>query len=146
MKRDWPRVTGLIRFEFQADHAMTRIGHGCEVRHTHPYIADFGWTHEIGPYHGYTHELMKQQRHFAEVVARVSGQYLNDVLPMQPSAEVLALWLLAQTEPAYCDHVIVQTYDNYTARADRSEHNHKWTEFLAGRGPDPYSNAVYTLK
>lgn len=125
---------------------MTRIGHGCELRHTHHYVVHFGWTHEIGPYHGYTHEFMKQQRHFADVVARVSSQYLNDVLPMQPSAEVLALWLLAQTEPAYCDHVIVQTYDNYTARADRSEHNHKWSEFLAGRRPDPYSNEVYTLK
>jgi 6-pyruvoyl-tetrahydropterin synthase len=146
MKRDWPIVTGSIRFEFDADHAMPRIGCGCEIRHTHHYAVTFGWTHAVQPFYGYTHEVMKQREEFRELVDRVRGQYLNDLLPMQPSAEVLALWLLAQTEPAYCHYVAVQTYDDYEARADRSEHNHKWLEFLAGRRPDPYSNEVYTLK
>jgi len=146
MKGSWPKVTGSIRFEFEADHAMPRIGKGCECRHTHRYVVTFGWTHEIQPYYGYTHEFGKQQAEFADVASRVSGKYLNDVLPMQPSAEVLALWLLAQTEPAYCDHVIVQTYEGYTARADRGLQRSEWMLFLSGHGQDPYSNPVYTLK
>jgi len=146
MKRSWPKITGQIRFEFDADHAMPRIGKGCECRHTHHYAVTFGWTHEVQPFYGYTHEFMEKRDEFRELVDRVRGQYLNDILPMQPSAEVLALWLLAQTEPAYCDHVIVQTYDDYTVRIDRSLQRSEWMNFLAGRGPDPYSNEVYTLK
>lgn len=146
MKRSWPKVTGSIRFEFDADHAMPRIGKGCECRHTHHYAVTFGWTHEIMPPQGFTHEFMKQRDEFADVVAMVADKYLNDVLPMQPSAEVLAMWLLAQTEPAYCDHVIVEAYDGYTVRVDRGQQRSEWMEFLAGRGPDPYSNGTYTLK
>lgn len=145
MKGSWPKVTGQIRFEFDADHSMPRI-HGCEARHTHSYIVQFGWTHEIQPMHGYTHEHVKQRREFDRVIRKVSGQYLNEVLPMQPSAEVLAMWLLAQIEPAYCDHVIVQTYDDYSVRVDRNLQRSEWSEFLRGRAGDPFSNDVFTLK
>lgn len=145
MKRSWPKVTAQIRFEFDADHSMPRIGKACEARHSHRYVVHFGWTHEIQPMHGYTHEFMKQRRELSAVVERVAGKYLNDILPMQPSAEVLALWLLSQTQPAYCDHVTVQTYDDYTVRVDRSLQRSDWTEFLAGRAPDPFSNGTFTL-
>jgi 6-pyruvoyl-tetrahydropterin synthase len=146
MKGSWPKVTGSIRFEFDADHAMPRIGKGCECRHTHHYVVTFGWTHEIMPRMGYTHELMEHRRDFADLIDRVAGKYLNDILPMQPSAEVLALWLLAQTQPAYCDHVIVQTYDDYTVRADRGLQRSEWMMFLAGLAPDPFSTETFTLK
>lgn len=125
---------------------MPRIGGGCECRHTHHYVVTFGWTHPIQPFSGFTHEYMRQKAEFAEIVERVSGKYLNDVLPTQPSAEFLAMWLLAQTDPAYCDHVIVETYDVYTVRADRTGQRSEWLEFLAGRAPDPYSNETFTLK
>lgn len=146
MKGSWPKVAASMRFEFDADHSMPRIGKHCEARHTHSYVVVFGWTHEIQPRFGYTHEVTEQRRDFSELIARVAGKYLNDILPMQPSAEVLALWLLAHTEPAYCDQVTVSTYDGYTARADRNVQRSEWMQFLAGRADDPYSNHVYTLK
>lgn len=146
MKRAWPKVTGQIRFRFQAEHSMPRIGRHCQVRHAHDYVVWFGWTHEIQPTSGYTHEFLKQQAAFKSLIGRVRGQHLNDLLPMQPSAEVLALWLLANTEPAYCDHVIIETYDNYRVRVDRTGQRSEWMEFLAGRGSDPYSNDVFALK
>lgn len=146
MKGSWPKVTGQIRFEFDADHSMPRVGRECEARHSHHYLVQFGWTHEIQPMWGFTHEFTKQRKGFEALIGKVSAQYLNDVLPMQPSAEVLAMWLLAQTEPAYCDHVIVQTYDSYTVRVDRFTQRSEWSDFLRGLAPDPYSNAVYTLK
>lgn len=151
MKRSWPKVTGQIRFEFDADHAMPRIGGGCECRHTHHYVVTFGWTHEIMPRFGFTHEVMKQRQEFQEIIDKVAGKYLNDILPMQPSAEALALWVLAQwllteTEPAYCDHVIVQAYGDYTVRVDRGLQRSEWMDFLAGRAPNPFDNEVFTLK
>jgi 6-pyruvoyl-tetrahydropterin synthase len=146
VKRSWPKVTSSIRFDFDADHAMVRLGGGCECRHTHHYVVIFGWTHEIQPFYGYTHELTKQRAEFKDIVDRVAGKFLNDVLPTQPSAEFLAMWLLAQTEPAYCRHVLVTTYDDYSVTAERTGQRSEWLEFLAGRAPDPYSNEVYTLK
>lgn len=146
MKGAWPKVTGQIRFSFEADHSMARIGKHCEERHTHAYFVRFGWTHEIQAFTGYTHEFIKQRSAFDSLVERVSGNYLNDLLPVQPSAEFLALWLLANTEPAYCDHVIVECYESYTVRVDRGGQRSEWMEFLAGRGADPYSNQAFTLK
>jgi 6-pyruvoyl-tetrahydropterin synthase len=145
VKGSWPKVTGQISFDFHADHAMPRIGR-CFERHRHEYTVTFGWTHEIQPMYGYTHETLKQRREFDEIIRRVAGKYLNDVLPMQPSAEVLALWLLAQTQPAYCDHVIVKTNYEHIARADRALQRSEWMEFLAGRQPDPFSSETFTLK
>jgi 6-pyruvoyl-tetrahydropterin synthase len=146
MKRSWPKVTGSIRFEFWAKHAMPRIGKGCEASHLHHYAVWFGWTHEIQPTSGFTHEYLKQRGAFESLIGKLREQYLNDVLPMQPSAEALALWLLANTDPAYCDHVIVETYDNYRVRVDRALQRSEWMEFLAGRGSDPYSSPGFTLK
>lgn len=146
MKGSWPKVTGQIRFEFQAEHSMPRIGKECAARHAHDYVVWFGWTHEIQPTSGFTHEYQKQNEAFRSLITKVRGQYLNDLLPMQPSAEVLALWLLSNTEPAYCDHVIVETYEGYRVRADRSLQRSEWTEFLAGRTEDPFSTEAFKLK
>lgn len=143
MKGSWPKVTGQIRFQFDATHSMPRIGKGCEAPHSHAYAVTFGWTHEIQPKHGYTHEFMEHRRDLDELVSKVRGKYLNNILPMQPSAEVLALWFLANTDAAYCDHVIVETYDGYVVRADRSLQRSEWTEFLAGRKFDsPYTGSL----
>lgn len=146
MKGSWPKVTGRIRFDFEADHAMPRIGKWCEIRHTHAYSVWFGWTHEIQPTAGFTHEYMKQRKEFADLVDRAQGKYLNDILPMQPSAEVLAIWFLCNTEPAYCDHVIVQAYDGYEVEVHRGMLRSEWSEFFAGRGPNPFVGGAFTLK
>lgn len=145
MKRSWPKVTASIRFDFHAEHSMTRLGKECAVPHRHQYSVHFGWTHEIQPMSGFTHEFAKQRREFQLLIDRVAGKYLNDILPMQPSAEVLALWLLAHTEPAYCDNVVIETYGGYTVRVDRELQRSEWMGFMRG-GPDPYSNHIFTVK
>jgi 6-pyruvoyl-tetrahydropterin synthase len=146
MKGSWPKVTGEIRFDFHAEHSMPRIGSECEERHRHQYCAIFGWTHEIQPMQGYTHEYRKQRADFEQIIARVSAKYLNDIIPMQPSVEALALWLLAQTQAAYCDHVAVRAYGNYSVRVDRALQRSEWMRFLAGDGPDPFSSEGFALK
>jgi 6-pyruvoyl-tetrahydropterin synthase len=146
MRGAWPKVTASIRFHFDACHSMTRIGGESAEVHEHRYEVIFGWTHEIQPRFGYTHERSEQVEKFEGLIGDLHTANLNEVLPMQPSAEVIALWLLAQTEPAYCDHVIVRTYDGYEARADRDGQRSEWMQFLAGRATDPYSSAEFTLK
>lgn len=138
MKCSWPKVSASVTLHFFATHAMPKVGGRAATPHLHDYEVQFGWTHEIRPSHGYTHELGEQRGRLVALVGRLREQNLNDLLPMQPSAEVLALWLLAQTEPAYCDHVIVRTYDGYEARADRDLQRSEWMQFLAGRTPSPF--------
>jgi 6-pyruvoyl-tetrahydropterin synthase len=137
VKSSWPKVTASITLRFFATHSMPKIGGPSAEPHVHDYEVCFGWTHEIRPTHGYTHELGEQRPKFIALVDRLREKHLNDVLPMQPSAEVIALWLLAQTEPAYCDHVIVRTYDGYEARADRDRQRSEWMQFLASRADAP---------
>lgn len=142
MKGLWPKVSASITLRFFATHSMPKIGGPSAVPHVHDYEVKFGWTHEIRPGHGYTHELGEQMPRFRALIDRLREKYLNDVLPMQPSAEVIALWLLAQTEPAYCDHVIVRTYEGYEARADRELQKSEWMRFLAGRAPSPFTGEL----
>lgn len=146
MKRAWPKVSASLTLNFFAHHSMPRVGGACAQPHVHDYEVTFGWTHEIQPSTGYTHELGEQKGRLLKALQPLRECDLNNVLPMQPSAEVIALWLLAHTEPAYCDHVIVRTYEGYQARADRSQQRAEWMGFLAGRSPDPYSNREFTLK
>jgi 6-pyruvoyl-tetrahydropterin synthase len=138
VKGSWPKVTASLTLRFFATHSMQKIGGPAALPHVHDYEVCFGWTHEIRPTHGYTHELGEQRERLVALVGRLREQDLNDVLPMQPSAEAIALWLLAQTEPAYCDHVIVRAYDGYEARADRALQRSEWMRFLAGRAPAPF--------
>lgn len=142
MKGSWPKVTASMTFRFFATHSMPLIGGPAADPHVHDYEVQFGWTHEIRPSHGYTHEIGEQRPKFLKLVERLRKSDLNAVLPMQPSAEVIALWLLAQTEPAYCDHVIVRTYDGYEARVDRSRQHAEWMQFLAGREPAPFAGVL----
>ena len=146
MKGSWPRVSASLTLHFSATHSMPRIGGASSVPHVHDYEVRFGWTHEIQPRFGYTHELGEQRAKFTALLDQLREKYLNNLLPMQPSAEVIALWLLAHTEPAYCDQVTVQAYDGYEVRADRELQRSEWMQFLTGRTPDPFSNETFTLK
>lgn len=146
MKGSWPKISACMRFELDATHAMTRLGAINAAVHAHHYEVTFGWTHEIQPKDGFTFEYSEQHRKFRKLLSQLDGKHLNDVLPMQPSAEALALWLLSRTDPAYCDHVAVRCYDGYEVRADRKDQRSEWMLFLADRGPDPYSNDTFTLK
>ncbi len=146
MKGSWPKVSASLILRFFASHSMPRIGGSSAIPHLHDYEVCFGWTHEIQPRFGYTHEIGEQRTKFTALLDRLREKNLNDILPMQPSAEVIALWLLANTEPAYCDHVIVRTYEGYEVRADRELQRSEWMRFLAGNASDPYSSGTFTLK
>lgn len=139
MKGSWPKITASLTLRFFATHAMTKIAGPASAPHVHDYEVVFGWTHEIQPAYGYTHELGEQRARFTELLDEVRDKYLNTVLPMQPSAEVIALWLLAQTWPAFCDYVIVRAYEGYEVRADREHQRAEWMRFLSGHAPAPFA-------
>ena len=65
------------------------------------------------------------------VINRLSGRYLNDVLPVPPTAEMMACWILAHL-PSYWSFVVIHAYGGFECRVDRSGLTMEWIEKLAG--------------
>ena len=51
---------------------------------------------------------------------RIEGQYLNDVLPGPPTAEMLACWILGRL-PIHWEWVVIRAYDGFMCRVTRKE-------------------------
>lgn len=137
MKTSWPRVEARISRTFQADHSLPQFG--MPERHRHPYWVEFGYAHEINPTTGVAKNSVGDLLTECDaVIARVADKYLNDVLPVTPTAEWLACWLLAnvgcdENRVSYVwDFVVVRAYGCLEVRAQRSALTARWTTFLRG--------------
>lgn len=127
MKSSWPRVECRVSRFFDADHSlpqMNKLG-----VHRHNYWAEFGYWHEINPTIGATKKMSDMLVDVDEVVAKVAGKNLNEVLPVTPTAEFLACWMLCQL-PAYWDFVIVRCYNGFECRIDRKNMTTEWLRRL----------------
>jgi 6-pyruvoyl-tetrahydropterin synthase len=62
------------------------------------------------------------------VLSRIHGKYLNDVLPVPPTAEMLACWILAQLS-SYWEWVSIHAYDGFMCKIER-RHALAWIEKL----------------
>lgn len=134
MKGAWPSVTVSLERKFWATHSLPGVG--VAEKHAHEYLMRFGYRHEIQPRQGVTKALRDMGRDVDAVVKRLFGADLNKVLPLPPTAEVLALWALAHL-PNYWDFVEVEAYGDFRARVDRQSMLSVWLEFFAGRGKNP---------
>lgn len=130
MKTSWPRVEASILRVFTARHALPLMKN--PAPHDHEYAVMFGYRHEINPLTGATRSIADMSKDVDPLVARVSGAMLNDVLPVMPTAEMLACWFLANL-PAYWDFVVVRAYDCFECRIERSMMTAEWIKRLAGK-------------
>lgn len=68
--------------------------------------------------------MQDMRQDFDEVLAPLRGAYLNEVFQFPPTAETMALWIMARL-PAYWSFVRVECYDGFcvevTATSMRSE-------------------------
>lgn len=123
MKTSWPRVEARITRRFSAEHSLPQVGN--PELHEHDYEVVFGYCHEINPSLGYAkNSLAELIVEVDAVVNRVAGKNLNDVLPVTPTAEWLACWMIAnigcdETRRSWVwDFAIVRAYGCFEARAD----------------------------
>jgi 6-pyruvoyl-tetrahydropterin synthase len=123
----WPKVEYGRRYSFAATHSMDHLGGECAVPHEHHYMVEVIGLHEIQPHrYGYTHALADLDKEFEPLVRGLQDKHLNDVLPMPPSIEALALYFLANTQAAYCSAVELTGYSGYRVRADRNLQRSEW--------------------
>jgi 6-pyruvoyl-tetrahydropterin synthase len=125
----WPKVEYGRRYMFSATHSMDHLGGECAIPHEHHYMVEFIAVHEIQPYRtGYTHSLAELDEKFEPLVRSVQDKYLNDLLPMPPSIEALALYFLANTQPSHCSAVEMDGYSGYRVRVERNLQRSEWLE------------------
>lgn len=130
MKTSWPRVECRVTRLFDAEHSLPQVGN--PERHRHSYWLECGYFHEINPIRGVTKSMQEMLVDVDEIVARLRGQYLNDVLPVTPTAEFLACWILAQLSE-YWDFVVIRAYNGFECKAERKNMTKEWLSKLRGQ-------------
>ena len=121
-----PTVEVAITRSFEGEHSLAGVG--VAQRHKHTYHVACGYAQEIDPGLGCTRPMQDATKEVADVLARLDGKYLNDVLLGPPTAEMLACWILAQMAP-YWDWVSIRAYDGFMCRVER-RHLAPWIEKL----------------
>lgn len=130
MKGSWPKVQVTVTTTFAATHSLPLIG--VAEPHEHEYRVSAGWLHEINPQNGCTDTLQSMRTDLEEVVTRLRGKHLNDVLPFPPTAEIVALWILAQLTAEW-SFVEVAAYGDFAVRADGDVNRGRWANLFRTR-------------
>lgn len=142
MTTHWPRVDCRVERIFIASHALPQMGN--PQQHEHVYKARFGYFHEINPESGAAKcSLQELHKQIDGVISRVEGKDLNEVLPVTPTAEWLACWLLANvgftdtTSGFVWTYCVVEAYGSYRVRVDMSHISSHWLAVLRGTNARP---------
>ena len=112
------KVELSITRRFAAEHSLPSVG--AAERHTHPYELECGYAADVDPRVGCTKPLQALSAEVDAVVARLDGRYLNDVLPVTPTAEMLAGWILAHL-PDEWEWAAIRAYGGYTCTVRRAD-------------------------
>lgn len=83
-----------------------------------PFTKQWGYAAEIHAALGCTRPMQEMTRDINAVLARLDGKYFNDVLPVPPTAEMVACWILAQLLP-YWEWVSIRAYDGFMCKVER---------------------------
>ena len=111
-----PRVEVAITRTFEAAHSLPLVG--ATQPHTHSYTLECGYFQGIDPALGCARPMQELAHDVDAVVALIDGRSLNDVLPVPPTAEMLACWIFAQLSP-YWDWVSIRAYDGFMCKVER---------------------------
>jgi 6-pyruvoyl-tetrahydropterin synthase len=122
-----PRLEARITRTFAADHSLPGVG--VTERHRHTYRVECGYRHEIELQTGCTRPLQHVKQEMDAAIDRLAERYLNDVLPVPPTAEMMACWILAQL-PDYWHFVVIHAYGGFECRIDRPDLPREWITML----------------
>ena len=103
-------------------------GLGVAERHEHSYVLECGFSADVDPHAGCVEPLQELARDVDAIVGRLGGAYLNDMLQVPPTAEMLASWVLAQLPPVW-EWASIQAYDGFRCKVRRADIA-QWLEVL----------------
>jgi 6-pyruvoyl-tetrahydropterin synthase len=138
----WPRVTKYCTYSFCARHDLRgyTIHSDANNPHDHHWVVTLifrDW--ETRPDKGFTRDEPEIDASFGARVRQLEGTDLNELMPVPPTAENLAMWLLFDWMPCLTKFEInyelsavrVSKCDKYAAEVDMREAK-RWREFVYG--------------
>ena len=125
-----PRIEISITRTFEAEHSLPGVG--ATQRHKHSYSMECGYSAEIDSELGCARPMQDVSREVSDVLSRIEGTYLNDLLPGPPTAEMLACWILAQLS-SHWEWVVIRAYAGFMCRVTRKELS-PWLASLQTKG------------
>jgi 6-pyruvoyl-tetrahydropterin synthase len=107
-----------ITRKFVASHSLPAVG--VAERHEHPYELECGYCATIDEGLGCDRPMQELAAEVDAVVSRLSGAYLNDVLPRSPTAESLACWILDEL-PRHWEWATIRAYAGFRCTVRRAD-------------------------
>lgn len=136
----WPQITKLCTYRFRAWHDLRgkTIHKDAVSPHEHDWAVTLifrDW--EVRPSKGFTRDEPEIAASFGRRVLQLEGANLNDLMPVPPTAENLAAWLLfdwmVELTPDERNYelsaVRVSKCDTYAAEVDRGQEK-RWRAFF----------------
>lgn len=114
---------------FVAAHSLPAIG--VSERHEHSYELQCGYSARVDTRVGCARPLQEIAGEVDAVVARLKGRDLNLLLPLPPTAEMLACWVLAHL-PSQWEWVAIRAYEGFACKVVREDAERSF-ELLRGK-------------
>lgn len=95
---NWPKARKECTYVIKASHHLTGISKHIDATqiHEHEWRITLIFNHwEFNPCHGFTRDETEIDESFGERVMQLEGKLLNDLMPVPPTAENFAIWLIA---------------------------------------------------
>jgi 6-pyruvoyl-tetrahydropterin synthase len=136
----WPVIRKEATYTIRASHHLRGVSHhpDADEIHEHDWRITLIWDHwEVSPERGFTRDESDIGHSFGARVRELEGCCLNDLMPVPPTSENLALWLLCfwmeRLTPDEMnfelDAVRVAKCNTYTAEARRPQcKRREWRE------------------
>lgn len=96
---NWPKARKECTYTVKASHHLCGISkHTDAVQvHDHEWRITLIFNHwEFNPWHGFTRDEADIDASFGQRITQLEGKLLNDLMPVPPTAENFAIWLIAE--------------------------------------------------
>lgn len=138
----WPLIRKEVSYWITATHHLRGVSThpDAEEIHEHCWQITLIFEHwEVRPEKGFTRDEADIDRSFGPRVRELHGKHLNDLMPVPPTSENLAMWLLADwmvnltphEENYEIDAIRVSKEGPFVAEARRSQVK-KWHAWVSG--------------
>jgi 6-pyruvoyl-tetrahydropterin synthase len=138
--KPWPKVTKTATYRFRATHDLrgVTIHPDAATPHEHDWVVTLAWDWECRPSRGFTRDEPEIDASWGKRMRELEGVHLNDLMPVPPTSESLACWLLfdwlvalSPVEWNYeLSRVTVAKCNTFTATVDRKQAE-RWRAFFA---------------
>ena len=97
MSNPWPKVTKFATYSFDATHNLYGVTSHADglATHNHTWVVTLIFADwECQPKIGFTHDEPDITKTWGGKLKQLEGKHLNDLMPVPPTAENVACWLL----------------------------------------------------